>query len=109
MFVVTENPEFTHDVTVFQPVDDGHKELKLRTRFRVIPLDEVEEFDLSNSQGMLDYLDRVVVRFENLADEEGNAIECDDAKRKQLFMVPYIRVPLVNAYTAAMSKARKGN
>ena len=109
MFKVTQNPEFTHDVPVMVPIDDGHEEQNLRTRFRVMSLDEMEAFDLSGKEGTTEFLRRAVVRFTNLADEDGNQLECTEALRDQQIDLNYVRLALTTAYTKAMYKARVGN
>ncbi|WP_322895176.1 MULTISPECIES: hypothetical protein [unclassified Yoonia] len=109
MFKVTHNPEFTHDVPVQVPVDGGHLEQKLRTRFRMMDLDQIDAFDLSTKEGNTTFLQRVVIGFEDLVDEDNNRLECTDALRDRMLMQPHIRMGLTQAYNRAVYKARVGN
>ncbi|MDX8354358.1 hypothetical protein [Cognatiyoonia sp. IB215182] len=109
MFKVVEEPEFTHDVPIQVPDDDGHSEQILRTRFRAISLSDGEAYDLSTKEGTTAYLQRIIVSFENLVDLEDRKIAYTDAVRDQLLDRPYIRMGLTTAYMRAMHKARAGN
>lgn len=109
MFKITENPEFTHDVPVQVPIDDGHREDMLKTRFRAITLSESEKYDLNTKEGTTAYLERIVVSFQNLADAEGVPIASTDELRRDLLDLSYVRMALTNAYMRAMHKARLGN
>ncbi|MFG5381047.1 hypothetical protein [Yoonia sp. R2-816] len=111
MFKVTEEPEFTHEVPIQVPEDDGHREDMLRTRFRAISLSDGEDYDLTTKEGTTAYLQRIVVTFENLVTDEETPkqIECTDAIRDQLLDMAYIRTGLTTAYMRAMHRARVGN
>lgn len=109
MFKVITHPEFTHDVPVQVPVDGGHAEQLLRTRFRALPDGEAEGFDLRTVQGSKDFLKRVVLRFEDLADVAGKPLTYDEALRDGLLEHAFVRNGLVQGYVAALTKARLGN
>lgn len=109
MFKIVENPEFTHDVAVSVPVDDGHAEETLRTRFRVLPDVEADAFDLRQPEGQRSFLEAAVVGFSDLVDAEGKHLDCTPALRGRLLDTPYIRTALVLAYVRAVAGARRGN
>ncbi|SPH20985.1 hypothetical protein ASD8599_01726 [Ascidiaceihabitans donghaensis] len=108
-FTVTKNPEFTTDVEVMQPTGNGHDKKILRTRFRVVPNSEANEFDLSTFEGTQAYLDHIVITFENLVDENKDPMICDANLRSDLMDLPYIQNALVSAYTSALVGAKRGN
>lgn len=111
MFKISDEPQFTHDVPIQVPQNDGHREDMLRTRFRAITLSDGEEYDLTTKEGTTAYLQRIIVSFENLVTDEESPkpIACTDVVRDQLLDLPYIRTGLVTAYMRAMHKARAGN
>ncbi|MFN4091016.1 MAG: hypothetical protein ACK4QW_18495 [Alphaproteobacteria bacterium] len=109
MFTIAESPEFTHDVPVLVPVDDGQEERKLRTRFRAIPAAEADSFDLGSEEGRDAFLDRVVVGFHDLVDDAGRPVACTDEIRGRLMGYPFVRTALTVGYLRAVSGARLGN
>jgi len=109
MFKIAKNPEFTHKVPVQVPVDGGHEEQVLKCRFRVVPPETISIHDLMTAEGTESYLRAICVRFEDVVDEEGTPIPHSDALTDQLLAVPFVRLALVRAYSAAMAKGRLGN
>ncbi len=108
-FKLIENPEFTHDVAVMVPGDDGPREEKLRTRFRHLTDAEREPFDTQTDAGMKDFLRAAVVRFEDVVDDDDQPIDCDDALKERIIGVQYVRIGVYFGYFAGMGKARLGN
>lgn len=109
MFKIVKNPEFTHKVPVQVPVDGGFSEQTLRCRFRVLSADEMAIHNLETVEGTESYLRAICARFEDVADEDGQIIPHSDELMTQLLGISYVRMALIRAYTAAMSKARLGN
>ena len=109
MFKIVEKPEFTHDVAISVPVDDGHAEEKLRTRFRVLPDVEADAFDMRAPEGQRQFLEAAVVGFSDLVDDKDKHLDCTPALRERLLDTPYIRQALVLAYVRAVAGARRGN
>ena len=109
MFKINSAPEFSHDVTVMVPTDDGHDPQKLRTRFRAIPLNEAQTFDLNTAEGTDAYLRRVVVTFEGLVDANDSAIVCTEDIRDQQFELSYVRLALIAHLGIAMNTVNAGN
>ncbi len=109
MFKMIDRPEFTHDVSVMIPVDTGHREEKLKTTFRALPDDEADEFDLNTAEGTKNFLRNVIVQFADLADTEGKPVAYSPEARDKLLKHAFIRLALVRAYFAALTKERVGN
>jgi len=107
MFTVTTDPQFTHDVKVQVPVDGGHKEQSFKTRFRVIPIEELE--DLATIEGQTLALKRVIVSMDELEDDQKRTVSYSDEIRDQLIGVPYVRIALIRTYREGITKARPGN
>lgn len=108
-FKVNLNPEFTHLVPVMVPVDGGHREETLATRFRVLDDDALGEYDVNTTPGLRAMLDAVVVGFEDLLDDDDRPLACTAELRAHFLGLPYIRIGLYVAYRAATTKARLGN
>jgi hypothetical protein len=109
MFKIVNKPEFTHTVPVLVPVDGGYDSQSLKVRYRVVPADELARHDFASPEGTEAYLRAIVVRFEDVVDEDGNHVPHSDQLMTQLLGVAYIRMAVMRAYTEAMSKARLGN
>ncbi len=108
-FKIAKSPEFTHKVPVQVPVDGGHKEETLKCRFRVLSADDMAQHNLMTAEGTEAYLRAICVRFEDVVDEDGQPVEDSDALRDTLIGIPFVRIALVRAYSAAMAKAKLGN
>ena len=112
MFKLVENPEFTHDVPVMVPIDDGHREEKFRARFRAIP-EELSNELLADEAVKADagkgFLRRIVVKVMDVVDEAGQEVPWSEAMFEQMIALPFVRAGLSAAYFRALSKARAGN
>lgn len=109
MFKLQKDPQFTHDVPVFIPCDDGFDEQKLRTRFRALGDETLAKFPYETNEDIKAVLRAVIVRFEDVVDDDGEAIPMTDALREDLIGRPYVREALATAYGRAMVKSRLGN
>ena len=109
MFKIVNEATFTHAVTVRTPVDGGHREETFRATFRVLPVADVEAFNLMTEKGTRDFLQKAIVTLDELADETGAPLPYSDALRDQVIAIPYVRLALVNAYTSAVTQAKAGN
>lgn len=107
MFKITTEPKFTHKVTIFVPIDGGHKEESFSATFRVLDIDDVTALGTLSEQS--DVLSRALVGFADVIDDEGNAVAYSDEMRDRLIATPYVRIGLLTAYSQALGKARRGN
>jgi hypothetical protein len=108
-FKIAKSPEFTHKVAVQVPIDGGHKEETLKCRFRALSADEMSQHDLMTAEGTEAYLRAICVSFEDVVDEDGQPLEHSDQLKNTLLGIPFVRIALVRAYSAAMAKAKLGN
>lgn len=109
MFKIVEDPQFTEDVQVDVPDGDGWQRQVLRTRFRALPLTELRAIDEAEGESLTILLDRVVVRFENLVDAEGNPLPGDGEWRQKMLDYQFVRAGLLRGFYAAQAGARSGN
>lgn len=110
MFRIAASPTFKHDVPVMVPVDEGHEERALVTRFRVLALDEMMKFEpLSAMKNQTDFLNAVVVTFEDIEDDGGKPVACTAEVKARLLSLPYVRLALMVAYERAVAKAKEKN
>jgi len=106
MFKVATDPTFTHNIKVNVPIDDGHETHELRTTFRVLD-DEIS--DPETVADLAAFLDRAVVTFEDLSDDNDAPMTCTEEVRAKLLTRPFVRLALWNGYRNAMVHARLGN
>lgn len=109
MFRIVERPEFTHEVHVQVPVDGGYRTETMKARFRILPEAELDTGDLTQTEAGKEYLRRIVVRLEDLADASGQPLDYSDDLREAVLALPYARLALIRAYVAAQTRAREGN
>lgn len=109
MFKITENPEFTHGVTVMVPTDGGFKEETFKARFRVLPPEKGDVFALKNLAEIKEFLKEAVVYFEDIVGDDDKPMPFNDALRDLMLELVYVRTALVRTYIEAISKARTGN
>ncbi|MBN9504918.1 MAG: hypothetical protein J0I69_02735 [Altererythrobacter sp.] len=109
MFIVTDEPTFTHDVTARVPVDGGFAEETFKATFRVIDPEEVDSFVLATTEGAAAFLKRVIVRLDGIADAEKRPVEWSDQVRDAVLRLPWARSALARTYFTAISGAKTGN
>ncbi len=110
MFKLSKDPQFTHPVTVMVPKDGGgHDEQVLNTRFRVRAVDDLNEHNLGTPEGTEGFLRAIIVRFEDVVDDDGNLIPPGEDLTTDLLALPYVRMAITQGYFAAVNKAKAGN
>lgn len=109
MFKLSSDPQFTHRVSVASPVDGGHETETMSVRYRVVPVAEVAQADLLTEPGTTAFLQRIIVRIDDLVDEHGESLPWSDRVRDQLLTLPHARLAIVSGYFDAVSEARRKN
>lgn len=109
MFKIEKNPQFTHDVMVMMPVDGGFDEQTFKCRYRLLPAEEVDEFNLNDPDGIVAFLEKVIVSFSEIIGEDDKELPYNDALRDQVLGIYNARMALRDTYVRAVSKAKAGN
>ena len=109
MFIIDEEPKFTHTVKAQVPVDGGFKEQSFKATFRVLPPEEIDKFDLTSTEGSSDFLRRVIVGLDDVAGPDKKPISYSDELRDKVIALPYARAALATGYFKAIAGARTGN
>lgn len=109
MFKVVSERTFTHEVEVLTPVDGGYEKQVFKATFLFIPLDEAKSIDMSQADDVTAFLQKVVRRFDDLEDANGNTVPYSDALRDRLIMQADVRTGLVRAFGRAIDKVNEGN
>jgi hypothetical protein len=104
---VIQDPQCVEDVRVDVPDGTGWTKQVLRTRFRAIPVTEMEE--LEQAGGAVAVLERVVVAFEDLVDGQKKAVDGAGEWRGRLLSYAFVRTGLIRAYFVAQAGLRSGN
>ena len=107
MLKIIHDPQFTVDVDV--AMDGADTTQTLRTTFRAIPEDEMQDFDVTTPDGFKAFLRRVIVRFHDLAADDDTPMEYTEALRDQIIGFIHIRNALNRAFWQAQYKARAKN
>lgn len=105
MFTIDDDPQFTCDAAV---VLGPAEPRPLRTVFRALPDSEMQSLR-DGSETDREFLARVVVRFEDLVDDDGAPLTCDDALRERLLDRAWVRSAVMRAYFEQMVPRRSGN
>ena len=112
MFKMVENPEFTHDVPVMVPIDNGHREEKFRARFRAIPealANELLDDEVVKADAGKAFLRQIVVEIMDVVDEADAKVPFSPDMLEAMIAIPYVRAALSGAYFRSFTKARAGN
>jgi hypothetical protein len=109
MFIVQDNPTFTHTVTAMVPVDGGHKKQTFRVTYSMVEGEEYEAFDLKTREGTFGFMRRVVTHLDDLFDEHGQSLPYSDTLREQVMRLPWARQAIVKGYFDALGKTAEGN
>lgn len=110
MFAIIKDPEFTHEVKVYVPVDDGHQEHTFRARFRVMPPTSAGDvFELGSTREIRSFLQTAVVAIEDVTDEVGKPLKSTPKLIDQLLDMVFVRNALMRTYINAIVGARVGN
>jgi hypothetical protein len=112
LFTIAEDPQFYEEVTVETPDGTGWTTQKLRTLFRVLPLDEVTALDQGDGTGRVGVeaiLERAVLGFRDLVDEKGKPLDGFGDWRGKLLQLPHVRMALLRGYSAAVTRVSLGN
>ncbi|MBR0962254.1 hypothetical protein [Bradyrhizobium japonicum] len=99
MFKIVETRTFTHDVKIMLPVDGGFVEETLNTTFNYLPADELGP----------GFLEKAVVRFNNLVDDNEQPVTCTDELRAKILASPNVVHGLTDYYSRVIQKVAPGN
>lgn len=102
MFALLKNPTFKTTARIIVPTDSGDVEQTLGVRFR-LTAEEATQMDVT------EFLRDAILSMDDIVDDAGKPLPYDAALRDQMIAVPFVRVGLLRAYWAAMSKAKLGN
>lgn len=109
MFIVDTDPQFTHPVKIKVPVDGGYLDQQFRARFRLIPVEEADTFDLADRVSTTAFLKRIVIELFDLVGADNQPLSYSDKLRDKLLSNPIVRIALRDAYYGAVSGATLGN
>lgn len=109
MFIVTDNPTFTHTVEAMVPTDGGHEKQGFRVTYNVVAGEAYEKCDLSTREGSDDFLKKVIVKLDDIAGADGKPLPYSDALRDKVINLPWARRAIVKGYFAAVNKEAEGN
>lgn len=109
MFKLVTNPEFSHTVKVRVPVDSGYDDLTFTARFRALSISEAERHNTLTSEGTNAYLREILVGWEGVVDDVGEAVSFNAASRERMIDVPFVRMALLDTYHTALLGAKRGN
>lgn len=108
--VTTGKRQFTHDVPILTPVDDGgFSEDKLKTTFNWLDIDEAAKYDVTTRDGTDKFLDVVIETFHELTDADDKPLVCDAEVRRKLLARQNIRQGVIAYYFDAIAKVKTGN
>lgn len=109
MFIVQDNPRFTHTVTAMVPVDGGHERQDFKVTFQAMETDEIGKLDLADAAASTEFLRRVVVGLGDIAGADGKPLTYSDKVRDQVIGMLWARRAIVAGYFKAVNAAAEGN
>jgi len=109
MFIVDDNPRFTHSVTAMAPIDGGFEPQEFKVTYRVMDAAEFEKLDLNTREGSDAFLRKVVVGLDDIAGADRKALPYSDQLRDKVIRLPWARKAIVQGYFKAIAKSVEGN
>mgnify|MGYP003386941793 CR=1 FL=1 len=88
------------------PVDGGKSaQHKIEVQYEVLPQSEVDAV-VNDSAA---FFERTLCDWRMVADDDGNAMECNDENKAAMFDVPYVRSAILTGYFEAAAGGRRKN
>lgn len=110
MFIIETEPTFTHEVKVLVPVDGGYRQDTFKARYRVMPTEDADKYDLFKEDQSKAFLRAVVIGLEDIVDDQRKPVPYSDTLRDRLLGWPHTRRALAATYFEAIKgTARQGN
>ena len=106
-FKITELPTFTRDVPVLIPHGEAHVEQSLKTVFKMVADEALDDFNLLETQGSIDTVKAVVQAFPDVEGIDGSPRASTPELIEELARVPYIRQAVLNAYFTNITKVKR--
>lgn len=109
MFKIATAAKFTRDVTVKVPSGEGYEEQTFKADFTVLDDDASEAFDVNTLEGTRGFCEAIFLRAFDLADADGKPVAFSADVKKQMLLLPYVRIALIRTYRQAVVGALAGN
>lgn len=108
-FKLVSEPTFTREVKIKRPVDGGYEIETCKATFLALTTDEAESYDMADPKQVREYLCRIVRHVDEIVDDNGSALEFNDAVRDKLLSYAHVQIAFLDTYTKALRGAREGN
>lgn len=108
MYRLDPSPRFWTPVTVRTPGDDATTST-FRARFRALPIDEFNGFDLAVEEGTRNFLLAALIDVDDVEDPDGKPYRFSPEFAATLINIAHVRAGLVAAYLTAYRDAVSGN
>lgn len=109
MFNINQRPEFTRTVTVETPEGDGIRRDTFSATFRWVPSDELAAMGGDTTEDIKSMLRHVVVRCDELIDDNGEALPWSPDLLEQLMGWSNVRLAMLTAFNMGWVEAREKN
>ncbi|WP_342237174.1 hypothetical protein [Inquilinus sp. OTU3971] len=108
-WILDENPTFKRPVKAQKPADGGFETVSFDATFRLLGLDELEQFDTTTVAGTTQFLQSVVVDLAGVLDQNKQPIPYSDRLRDRVVNTHYARAALIQEYFDGAKGGRLGN
>lgn len=109
MFKIKHNSDFTWPVKVQVPTDGRHQEQQFTARFKVVERSRFEDISSGDATAETALLREVLLGWEGVADESGEALPFSEQVRDQLLEIPYVRTAVVEAFFEGIAGRKRKN
>jgi hypothetical protein len=106
MFKIDVEPKFWAPVAFSLP---GEEEQSFQVRFKVVPVDEINQFDLAQPSHVEKFLMAAVCDVKDVEDKNRKPVVFSPGLLGRLSNDPLPRAAMVKAYFETLSKAARGN
>jgi hypothetical protein len=109
MFIVIDNPTFTHTVEAMVPTDGGYEKQAFKVTYNVVAGADYEKFDLATREGSDEFLREVIASLDDIAGADGKSLPYSHTLRDKVINLPWARRAIVSGYFKAVQKEAEGN
>jgi hypothetical protein len=106
MFKIDTEPKFWAPVAFSLP---GGETQSFRARFKVVPVSEINKFDLGKPDDVEKFLMAAVCDVDDVEGEDGKAMAFSSLLLSRISDDPVARAAMVKAYFETLSEAARGN
>lgn len=104
-FKIITDRRFKWPIRINVPTEQGTRQQEFTANFLELGQDQLNKAIKDSDHSDTKFLAKLLVGWEDVFDDDGVAIPFNDAWKKRILNIPYVRTALLRAYLEAMTGA----